>query len=150
MPTNNNIFDGMQKPSDRILIKIIQINSIAKLRVLQAKTEPETFFTIHFYVRLYLVLVNLLSGCFGGMTSTMGKMFLQVCSFEHGWSVVYNPMAWVTGLSVVFTVFSNLANLNATLRLYSQLMVMPTYECCIILGTLLSGGIVMNEFSYYG
>ena len=80
----------------------------------------------------------------------MGKMFLQVISFEEGWHFLINPMAWITGLSVVFTVFSNLANLNATLRLYSQLMVMPTYECCIILGTLLSGGIVMNEFSYYG
>jgi hypothetical protein len=28
-------------------------------------------------------------------------------------------------------------------------MVMPTYECCVIFGTLVSGGIVMDEFSYY-
>jgi len=26
---------------------------------------------------------------------------------------------------------------------------MPTYECCIILGTLTSGGLVMGEFQYY-
>jgi hypothetical protein len=26
---------------------------------------------------------------------------------------------------------------------------MPTYECCVIFGTLISGGIVMNEFEYY-
>jgi hypothetical protein len=79
----------------------------------------------------------------------MGKLFLLQVGFSTGYSFLYSPMCWVTGLSVIFTVFMNLSNLNFTISLYSQLLVMPTYECCIIFGTLASGGIVMNEFSYY-
>ena len=26
---------------------------------------------------------------------------------------------------------------------------MPTYECCIIFGNLISGGLIMNEFDQY-
>ena len=40
-------------------------------------------------------------------------------------------------------------NLNLTVSLYSQLIVMPTYECCMIFGTMLSGGLVLGEFQYY-
>lgn len=76
-------------------------------------------------------------------------MFLLVCSFCPGISFLWEPLAWLTGMSVVFSVFSNVYNLNSTIALYSQLLVMPTYECSIIIGTLLSGGIVMQEFAFY-
>ena len=91
-----------------------------------------------------------LSGLFGGMTSTMGKLFMSVCHYQSGLDFLTTPMAWATGLPVIFSVFSNLANLNSTISLYSQLMVMPTYECCIIIGSLLCGGFVMGELDYYG
>lgn len=83
------------------------------------------------------------------MTSTMGKMFLEICAIEEGYDWFFNPLAWLTGISVCFTVFSNLYNLNFTIGLFNQLQVMPTYECSIILGTLVSGGIIMNEFGLY-
>lgn len=79
----------------------------------------------------------------------MGKMFLEVCAVEEGFDWFFNPLAWLTGLSVAFTVFSNLYNLNFTIGMFNQLQVMPTYECSIILGTLVSGGIIMNEFVLY-
>lgn len=94
-------------------------------------------------------MANLMSGMFGGMTSTMGKMFILILSFKPGYSYLFSPLAWTTGMSVVGLVVSNYYNLNLIVALYSQLIVLPTYECCIILGTLVSGGIVMQEFLFY-
>ena len=92
-------------------------------------------------------MANLMSGMFGGMTSTMGKMFILIATFKSGF--VHSFLAWGTGLSVIGMVVSNYYNLNLIVALYSQLIVLPTYECCIILGTLVSGGIVMQEFLFY-
>jgi len=101
-------------------------------------------------LRGFLVQTNLLSGFFAGSTSVLGKIFLISCGHSKGsfgWAHI--PSVWVSGLAIIVTIYSNLFNLNLTVSLYSQLIVMPTYECCIIFGTLLSGGLVMGEFNYY-
>jgi hypothetical protein len=46
------------KPSDRILIKIVQKHTIEQIRFLEGKTDPEPYLTIHFYIRAYLLLTN--------------------------------------------------------------------------------------------
>ena len=58
-------------------------------------------------------------------------------------------MTWVFTVLTFGSMLCNLINLNRSVSLFSQLHVMPTYECSIIFGTLLSGGIIMEEFSYY-
>jgi len=79
----------------------------------------------------------------------MGKNFLQVVSYESMWSWLTNPMALLCGLSVCFTLYCNLFLLNGTIGMYSQLQVLPIYECCIIIGTLISGGIINEELQLY-
>lgn len=100
-------------------------------------------------LRAYLLSVCLLSGCLSGMVTTMGKMWLVLVTLKPISSLLSDPFFYLCGLSVFFCVWSSVVNLNATIRLYSQLLVMPTYECCIIIGTFVSGGLVMGEFSYY-
>ena len=141
--------EGIRKPSDRKIIKLIMSHSIENIRQFQNKTKPEGCLNIHFYLRLYLIVANCLSGLLAGMTSTMGKMFLETISFEEGSSMFFNYQCWVTGLSVAFTVYTNLMNLNMTISLFPQLQVMPAYECCVILGILICGGIIMKELSMY-
>jgi len=140
---------GFEKPSDRILIKIAQQKTLRQLRLLQNKSEPESCLTIHFYLRAYLLMTSLLSGLFGGMTTTMFKLFLGLVSNSSFSDLVASPIAWITFVCALTMLFSNLYNLNVTISLYSQLLVMPTYECCIIFGTMMSGGVVMHEFVYY-
>jgi len=100
-----------------------------------------------------LIITNLLSGTLAGMNCVLGKLFAICASQPH---IIANPLLivfetgnWITGILVVISVFSNLINLNITISLYSQLLTMPTYECCIIFGTFMSGGFVMGEFFYY-
>lgn len=87
------------------------------------------------------------------MNCVLGKLWMLVVIRP---SIIQNPLlilteyyAWITGIAVNFTVWSNLYNLNLTISLYSQLVTMPTYEASVMFGTFMSGGIVMNEFVYY-
>jgi len=95
----------------------------------------------------------LLSGTLAGMNCVLGKLFALVASqnyiLKNPLLIVFEEGCWITGIMVVFSVFGNLINLNITISLYSQLITMPTYECCIIFGTFMSGGVVMGEFGYY-
>ena len=59
------------------------------------------------------------------------------------------PATYIFSGMNILCVFFNFANLNKTVALYSQMQTMPMYESCIIFGNLLSGGLIMNEFSYY-
>lgn len=40
-------------------------------------------------------------------------------------------------------------NVNKTVSMYSQLYLMPPYETSLIMGNLMSGGLILNEFDYY-
>lgn len=124
-------------------------HSIENIRLFQNKSKPEECLDIHFYLRFYLIVATCLSGLLAGMTSTMGKMWLETVSFEKGFGMFFNYQCWITGLSVAFTVYANLTNLNMTISLFPQLQVLPAYECCVILGILICGGIIMKEFSMY-
>jgi hypothetical protein len=46
---------------------------------------------------------------------------------------------------MVFTVH----NINLNLAYYSQLVVIPVFQCCVIIGTLCGGCFVMGEFKFY-
>lgn len=112
--------------------------------------KDKDFFSLHIFIRAFLLLSSILSGVLCGLTAVMGKIFIITLSNSTGiLDVVTNVSAWITGISVVVTVFSNLINVNITVSLYSQLITMPTYECAIIFGNLISGGLIMNEFAQY-
>lgn len=138
----------MAKPSDRILIKTVLKHDKHAIQMIQGTSRSEIF-NLNFCLRFYLILVNVLSGCFSGMTVVNAKMFLEITGKKDPQEFLSDSMWYLTLVLMVSMVLCNLRNLNQTISLYSQLLVMPTYECCIICGTLLAGGIVMNEFSYY-
>lgn len=140
--------EEMSKPSDRILIKTVLKNDKHALKIIQGKPMPGIF-KLNFWLRFYLILVNVLSGCFSGFTVVNAKMCIEITSKKAPQDLFTDPMWYLTFVLMATMIISNLANLNQTISLYSQLLVMPTYECCIICGTLMAGGIVMNEFTYY-
>ena len=59
------------------------------------------------------------------------------------------PAFWLSGSGLVFSILCNFYNVNTTVSMFSQLQMMPPYESSVIIGNLLSGGIVMNEFDFY-
>ena len=91
----------------------------------------------------------MLSGIFGGMTSTCCKLFLRIAEYEEGTLFLRDPIAWLFIILITASMIANLVNLNKTITLFSQLQVMPTYECCVIFGTLQTGGVILGEFSFY-
>lgn len=144
--------EEFEEPALRIIIKLCSTHELPELDEYQGKdaSEKTGFWNVHRVLRGFLVETNLLSGFFAGSTSVLGKIFLISCAHSPGaFGWVHTASVWVSGLAIIATIYSNLYNLNLTVSLYSQLIVMPTYECCIIFGTLLSGGLVMGEFSYY-
>ena len=141
----------IEKPSNRVLIKILQTNKIEVIYDIQniQLEEDKDFFTIQFWLRSFLLLTNIFNGMVCGMTSTTGKICLITFGKCPGFTCLWNPVWLITFLSSFCTVFSNLFNLNTTISLYSQLITMPIYECCLIFGLLAAGGVVMGEFGYY-
>ena len=147
----------MDQPSNRQIIKVISTHSRSELYMLQGISDQDHHGQqtewLHFMLRAFLILTNLLSGTLSGITCCIGKLLIMVFVSP---GVVADPLslfkmksAWLLALCVNISVWSNLFNLNLTVSLYSQLITMPTYECCILLGTFMSGGVVMGEFSYY-
>lgn len=63
--------------------------------------------------------------------------------------VFVNPFVYIFwGIAAAASV-SNVYNLNVTMRIYSQLYVMPFYESCQIFCNLISGLALMGEYNRY-
>lgn len=103
------------------------------------------------YLRIMLVLSSILSGLFGGLTATFAKMTINVAIACDVPLVFFNPDPYghIFSVSMSLSVLANLFNLNFTIGLYRQLMVLPPFESCVIFGNLLCGGIIMKEFRDY-
>ena len=95
---------------------------------------------------MMLILSALLSGLFGGLTATFAKMTIDVYSLLTLRDGFDNPLSHIFVVSMSISVLSNLANLNFTIGLYRQLMVIPPFESCLIFSNLLCGSIIMKEF----
>ena len=63
--------------------------------------------------------------------------------------LLISPFFYIFGGLAILTICVNFLNLNSVLSIYSQLLVLPIYESCIIFGNLITAGIIMNEFIYY-
>ena len=112
----------MEKPSYRVLIKTISVNTMENVYHFQGITEEKDkdFFSLHIFIRAFLLLANVLSGVLCGLTAVMGKIFIMTSSRSTGiFDLATNVSAWITGLSCCTTVFSNLVNVNITVSLYS-------------------------------
>lgn len=113
--------DGM--PSIRILIKVISTHELSELLYVQgikSAKDESSFWSLHAWSRAFLLAQNLLSGVLVGLTSCMGKIFLLSCAHTKGvWGWAFTPCVWASGLSVTFTIFANLYNLNLTVSMYS-------------------------------
>jgi len=111
-----------EKPSYRILIKTISTHTMEEVNNFQGikADSDKDFISLHLFIRTYLLLANIMSGIYCGLTAVMGKIFIITCSKSSGiLDTVTNLSAWISGLSVFITVFSNLVNVNKTISLYS-------------------------------
>lgn len=132
------------------MIKLIQRHTIEELRVYQG-LDPnlKESFTIHFWLRLYMLLCCALSGMLCSITVTGGKILMTLLAKKDLLELIVDPPGYIFAAITSFTVINNFVNLNSVIRLYSQLQAMPLYESCIIFMNLLCGGFIMNEFEYY-
>ena len=97
-----------------------------------------------------MLVTSILCGALCGLTAVNGKIFiLTLTRSTSTYDFVTNISAWICGVMNIISVFANLYNLNLTASLFSQLLTMPPYECSIIFGNLICGGLVMNEFNEY-
>jgi len=95
------------------------------------------------------MLTSLLSGIFAGLAASNAKLLTNIFKFyEPGEYLLLAATYLHVGLILV-GIGANFLNLNITIGLYSQLAAMPPYESSVIIGNLLCGGIVMNEFQHY-
>jgi len=90
-----------------------------------------------------------LSGLFGGLAATFAKMLINVLSYYPPPEAFTIPSVYLFATLMLVSTLSNLYNLNFTIGLYRQLLVLPPFESCVIFGNLLSGGIIMKEFYNY-
>jgi hypothetical protein len=85
-----------------------------------SEEKDKDLISLHIFIRAFLLLSSILSGILCGLTAVMGKIFIITCSNSDGmYDIATNVSAWITGASVVATVFSNLINVNITVSLYS-------------------------------
>lgn len=129
------------------MIKLIQGHTIEEIRVYQGlDPKMRETFTIHSYLRIYLLLCCALSGMLCSITVTGGKVLMSLLSKKAALELIIDPPGYIFAAITCFSVINNFINLNSVIRLYSQLQAMPLYESCIIFMNLLCGGFIMNEF----
>lgn len=63
--------------------------------------------------------------------------------------IIQNPMNFLLLVFVSGTIVAQLHFLNLGLKFYRSLEVIPIYQCTVILGNLICGGIVFKEFLNY-
>ena len=93
---------------------------------------------------LHLLSMCILSGLMVGLTASFGKIFLNITSFNS-----LDPVGWLFFAFTSSTILLNFVNINLALGLYSQLLVMPIQESCIIFGVMTGGLFIMNEVQFY-
>lgn len=107
-------------------------------------------FTTRSHVRTFLILTSILNGSLVGILATTTKFLTEsVKACEHMADVFVNPFVYIFWGIAVAASISNVYNLNVTMRIYSQLYVMPFYESCQIFCNLISGLALMGEYNRY-
>jgi hypothetical protein len=104
------------------MIKILQSHTIEELRVFQGlDPKMKETFTIHFWLRLYMLLCCALSGMLCSITVTGGKILMTLLSKKDLLELIVDPPGYIFAAITSFTVINNFVNLNSVIRLYSQL-----------------------------
>ena len=96
-----------------------------------------------------LYFESILSSIYSGVSTVGIKIFVDSLSDS-----TISHTVLVIGLAISFTIFAvtsilNVATLNHLLSLYPSLKVVPCYQASIIVGTILCGGIFLDEFYKY-
>jgi hypothetical protein len=86
-----------------------------------------------------------LTGGFAGLIVNTGKTLLMQLKHLRGGALV-EPSHYLFTVAILFCFACNFYYLNNNISRYSQLQVMPIHNSCVIFGTLITGGIIQNEF----
>ena len=91
---------------------------------------------------------SLLSGGCSGLGNVFGKLLLNLVS-TTGADITSNSSFWICAPATIFVMGFTVYNQNINLSYFSQLLVVPVFLCCLILGTLCGGIFVMGEYKFY-
>jgi uncharacterized membrane protein len=142
MKKNNSeplLGDKISRPSQRILIDIVKGHDKDEIVKITGCDN-----NIHRTLSMHLVSICILSGLMVGLTASFGKIFLNITSFNS-----LDPVGWLFFVVTSSTILLNFVNINLALGLYSQLLVMPIQESCIIFGVMTGGLFIMDEIQFY-
>jgi hypothetical protein len=98
------------------------MHSIKELEMLQGtnnKTLYKKKLSLHFYLLSFLLLSMILSGFFCGITSTSGKIFLDLVFLSDGINILIDPLLYIVLCLVIYSVFSNFYMLNTAISLFT-------------------------------
>ena len=95
------------------------------------------------------MLTSLVSGIFAGLAASNAKLLSNIFKYFPPGEYFSLGATYLHAGLILVGIGANFLNLNITIGLYSQLAAMPPYESSVIIGNLLCGGIVMNEFEHY-
>lgn len=133
------LLEKIKKPSYRILSDIAKSHNKDEIvKIMEYDNQ------IHRNLSLHLLSICILSGLMVGLTASFGKIFLNITSFNS-----LDPVGWLFFAITSSTILLNFVNINLALGLYSQLLVMPIQESCIIFGVMTGGLFIMNEIQFY-
>lgn len=131
--------DKIVKPSLRILIDIVKSHDKDDIVKIMGYDNH-----VHRTLSMHLLSICILSGLMVGLTASFGKIFLNISSFNS-----LDPIGWLFFLITSSTILLNFVNINLAMGIYSQLLVMPIQESCIIFGVMTGGLFIMNEIQFY-
>lgn len=133
------LLEKIKKPAYRILVDIAKSHEKDELVKMMGYDNH-----IHRTLSLHLISICILSGLMVGLTASFGKIFLNITSFNP-----IDPVGWLFFAITSSTILLNFVNINLALGLYSQLLVMPIQESCIIFGVMTGGLFIMDEIQFY-
>lgn len=98
-----------------------------------------------------LVIYAILSGLYSGLSTTITKLLIEVLNGLGTTREGYDPVPLIAVLSIliIWSTLYNVIKLNQAIAIYSQLKVVPAYQSFVIVGNLLTGGVILNEFQEF-
>ena len=101
------------------------------------------------------MLEALIAGLYSGLASTLTKMCLNIVDADLSATESHKDkdLQFLTALFFAFGVavasVVNLSYLNSMFELFEQLKAVPAYQSSVIICTLVTGGVILEEFKVY-